>query len=582
MSLRPRVAVEEASHFTLRSVFNTAPTVSELSTSTQFSPEVPSYSPTNAAQCAPSAHKPPPEIPMLAMNVSAPAPTSVPTSGLKFNLPLLKPNANSAPATTAMQGSETRSLQPGYITGGFGNDSNEVLRLNALVEELSAKQQQLTEKLALAEQSVVRGNTALSSERAASAARITALTAEVRSAQQREAAARTELATTPRAAQLDLDKFKMQAEGAVQLQARYDELSEQACGMTTTIETLQKEKKELETQQALANDLTHRAVALEELVESMKEEKEALVQQHAALAIQLDNAKLSMDQAAQQVDKEREASTSEKAEVDAQVSELTAKLAARDEKIAAAMEEMKAMHVECCEANKLNETLDERLASLRTERDESLKQAEAQTQAALDRVADLEAKMNEVPSDVQELFSRYNDAKARADEMTAQVQQAGATASTAQLSEMARARMDARTLHRATVTGSKPKENVSFVVEDDGYSDTSASAAEAATESLNARQALATKLNTQKSLYGISGPATMDCCVDFCTMTSQHMANTAAKTPTDAMIQIHDNEETAKQMRIDAMVQAVSEDLKHELKYVSERYCPGASTGVGA
>ena len=391
---------------------------------------------------------------------------------------------------------------------------------------------------------------------------------------------RTELATMPRAAQLDLDKFKMQAEGAVQLQARYDELSEQACGMTTTIETLQKEKKELETQQALANDLTDRAVALEELVQSMKEEKEALVEQHAALAVQLENAKLSMEQAAQQADKEREESTG--AEVDVQVSELTAKLAARDEKIAAAMEEMKHIYIECCEANKLNETLDEKLSSLRKERDEGLAHAEAQTQAALDRVADLEAKLTEVPNDVQELFSRYNDAKARADQMTDEVQKAGATASTAQLSEMARARMEARTLHRATMTNSKPKEIVSFVVEDDGHNTTSASAAEATAASLNARLALETKLNTQKPLYGTSGPATMDCNINFCTMTSHDMANTAAKTPTDAMMLIHDNEETAKQMRIDAMVQAVSEDLKHELKYVSERYCPGASTGVGA
>ena len=132
------------------------------------------------------------------------------------------------------------------------------------------------------------------------------------------------------------------------------------------------------------------------------------------------------------------------------------------------------------------------------------------------------------------------------------------------------------------MTNSKPKEIVSFVVEDDGHNTTSASAAEATAASLNARLALETKLNTQKPLYGTSGPATMDCNISFCTMTSHDMANTAAKTPTDAMMLIHDNEETAKQMRIDAMVQAVSEDLKHELKYVSERYCPGASTGVGA
>ena len=581
MSLRPRAAVEEASQFTLRSVFSTAPTAPEAPTSAPFSPERTPHPPINTS-FGPTVHKQTQDIPLLSMNFSPPAPTSIPVSGLKFNLPLLKPNANSPPATTAIQSSETRSLQPGYITGGFGNDSNEVLRLNALVEELSAKQQQMTEKLALAEQSIVRGNTAISSERAASAARITALVAEVRSAQQREAAVRTELATVPRAAQLDLDKFKMQAEGAVQLQARYDELSERACGMTTTIESLQKDNKALETQQALANDLTNRAVALEELVETMKAEKEALVEQHAALAIQLDNARLSMDQAAQQAENDKEEATGEKAEIDGQISELTAKLAERDEKIAAAIEEMKLMHTECCEANKLNEELDERLAAVRKERDESVARAEEKTQAALDQVDNLEAKMNEVPEHMQVLFLQYNESKARADQMTEQVQQAGATASTAELSAMARARMEARTLHRATVTGSKPKEVISFVTEDDGHNTTSASAAEATTASLNARQALETKLNAQKPLYGTSGPATMDCCINYCTMTSQHMESTAAKTPTDAMMVFHEDEETAKQMRIDAMVQAVSEDLKHELKYCSERYCPGASTGVGA
>ena len=97
------------------------------------------------------------------------------------------------------------------------------------------------------------------------------------------------------------------------------------------------------------------------------------------------------------------------------------------------------------------------------------------------------------------------------------------------------------------------------------------------------------------SIYGTSAPAQMDCSVDFCCM-SAHEAETHAarvqegwhvlETHEDdgegTMVTFRQDEATAKKLRIDAMVKAVSVDLKYELKHCSERFCPGAVAGVGA
>ena len=89
----------------------------------------------------------------------------------------------------------------------------------------------------------------------------------------------------------------------------------------------------------------------------------------------------------------------------------------------------------------------------------------------------------------------------------------------------------------------------------------------------------------------------MDCSVDFCCMSAHEAEACAARVEegwhvletgedesetTGATMTFRQDEATAKKLRIDAMVKAVSVDLKYELKHCSERFCPGAVAGVGA
>ena len=591
MSLRPREAVEEASTFSLRSVFSTAPAAPEPATSaTAAEPAALQHSQQQQAHplqyhhhfAQPASPTKPVEVPFLGLSLGAPALPHAALgggggSGLKFNLPQLKkPGAAAARVPSAAALADTgRSLRPGFLTGGSG-DSAEVLRLNALVEDLSTKQRQMSEKLALAEQSVARGNAALTSERAMSNARITALSAEVKSAQQREIAVRTELANVPRMEALNKEKFKLQAEGAVELQARHEELTE-------------------------------KAAVLEGIVHEMKIEREAIVEQHTLLATQLDEAKAALEVAEARMATTLEGGgdappTSEAAAeppfpdaavaaaeaADAEVAALAARLAEKD----CALEKLR---VDCCEADTLNKSLDLKLHEVRAEREAAVAAAMREAEEARAALEELELQAAEdVPTEFQEQFDAYHACKARAEELQARVQEAGVEATAEDVAEMAKARMEARRMHRAVVTGEAPKTSVSVVRLDelDEHAERAAAAA-----GVFARTGIETGLNAGGggSIYGTSAPAQMDCSVDFCRMSAHEAEACAARVEegwhvleTDeddgegTMVTFRQDEATAKKLRIDAMVKAVSVDLKYELKHCSERFCPGAVTGVGA
>ena len=81
----------------------------------------------------------------------------------------------------------------------------------------------------------------------------------------------------------------------------------------------------------------------------------------------------------------------------------------------------------------------------------------------------------------------------------------------------------------------------------------------------------------------------MDCDLDFFCMTAVeaearaehvgagwHISEWLETRPDGTEMVFRQDEATAKQLRIDAMVKAVSSDLKHELKHCSNRFCPGA------
>ena len=166
-------------------------------------------------------------------------------------------------------GESQKMLRAGYLSGGCAvgaSAGTEVMRLNAVVDDLQTKLRKNAERLATTEQSVARGNAALQSERATSHARIVALAGEVKQAQLREAQVRAEMAALPKVSDYDKQKFEMQARGAVELEAKYD-------------------------------DEVARAKALEEVLHGLRATHEAQTAEHEALQTRLTEATTQMETA---------------------------------------------------------------------------------------------------------------------------------------------------------------------------------------------------------------------------------------------------------------------------------------------
>ena len=175
MSVRPREVADEASRFTLRSLFTGSEIVSAVeSPSSAPQPFVP------PPQQRHTSHQQQQLRFDLAGVSAAPTLTSAPNNqGLKFTLPPMRTSSAAHP-TLRFSGSE-KKLQAGYISGGFSKTSEpEIMRLNGVIDDLQGKLKKSSERIATAEQSVARGNAALQSERATSHARIVALASEAR------------------------------------------------------------------------------------------------------------------------------------------------------------------------------------------------------------------------------------------------------------------------------------------------------------------------------------------------------------------------------------------------------------------
>ena len=315
MSVRPQQVAEEASRFSLRSVFSGfgagapepeaepavivhAPTAAALSPPSPPLASVPSHLPAPAHQGgglrfdlslgahaagAPFASQPQ----QTAAPAAQPPLLSLPLGNnnpkkFSFQLPELRGNTKSpttgesggdagamltpaaqfaAGAAGGMASEGTKMLRAGYLSGGStgGSAGPEIMRLNGVIDDLQTKLRKNAERLATTEQSVARGNAALQSERATSHARIVALAGEVKQAQQREAQVRAEMAAMPKVSDFDKQKFEMQARGAVELESKY-------------------------------NDELARAQALEEVLQGLRATHEAQTAEHEALQTRLSQA----------------------------------------------------------------------------------------------------------------------------------------------------------------------------------------------------------------------------------------------------------------------------------------------------
>ena len=225
MSLRPEVMREHARSFSLHQYFETTPA------------RAPAIQPRVQAGVAATAAAPRPAPTGLNFTISSqtlgtrgalttglPATsmkTAAPMPPLSFNLASARGHGNGM-TTLAMSAGQTdsqRKIPAGYVHGGNDN-SAEIMRLTALLEDARAKIDRAHTKLTASETSVCRANNALVSERATANARLGQLTTEVKMLREAQAKLQTELAQTPTATKAihDEERFRIAAEGALKVE----------------------------------------------------------------------------------------------------------------------------------------------------------------------------------------------------------------------------------------------------------------------------------------------------------------------------------------------------------------------------
>jgi predicted nucleic acid-binding protein len=165
----------------------------------------------------------------VATHAAAPAMASGSTKSsmppLSFTLTAPRQNINTSLSAVPHGGDSQRRIPAGYVHGGIDN-SGEVMRLTALLEDTRVKLDRAHTKLTASETSVCRANNALVSERATANARMSQMAVENKALKELEVRLRTELKNTPSATQAlhDAERFRMQAEGAVQMEEQNESL----------------------------------------------------------------------------------------------------------------------------------------------------------------------------------------------------------------------------------------------------------------------------------------------------------------------------------------------------------------------
>ena len=570
MSIRPRQVAEEAHRFSLRSVFRTLESQS-----------VPEDAPTPATNTAappvttasPASPTTPPASGSAGLHFDLNLPSkattpllALPTSsqGLKFTLPQMRaPQSENGGLPVKSTSSEEggKMLRAGYIVGGSQGSQNDVLRLNGIVDDLQHKLKKCADRLATTEQSVARGNAALQSERATSHARMVALAGQVRDAQERETAVRAEMASMPKVSDYDQQRFEMQAQGALQLEQKYEEE-------------------------------VARAAALEEVLAGLRGEKETAVAEHAALQVQLEEARAELEATKAAVELAETTNTSVKrealamvAEAEAKTDALLAEQAKAAEEVATAaqagaadmeamqqaleeataelkrtQESMEAQVAKTAEADTIIKGMDLKIHTLRREAEER-EQAVATT-AAVPEAAPVDApapkpeELNaSVDATIVEAFEHYYALKQIAERSMGTTDAAHHHATALRAYEaLAHGAPETPQVFSCCVEATGDCDDVS-------NSEAKAMAAEVFATSMNARQALCAALPAPR-LCGTSRD--LDCPVNLDAPTE---ATTGASTDTAPL---------ALKMRTEAYVKAVSMDLRRGLIHASRQWISAA------
>lgn len=386
MSVRP--AAVEASRFSLRSLLPTSSAQTSHPAQQQRAQPITLPTQTSRPNAPSRSQHPNPLSFQLPMSNHAPNMPSSSSqlqtlSGLKFTLPAMRnathnPTSTHSTAPISDSGASNRSLSAGYLSGGgvTSSSSPEIFRLTALVDDLNAKLNNAALKVASTEQSVARGNAALVSERANSQARIAALSAELQLLNERERVMRVEMASIPRLTDLDAERFKLQAEGAVTLQANYEaevqkcaDLDAQASQLRLQVDTQAAQYSELERlHQTAASELADAEVKIlahenKILFLNSKIESASREQGQDDRVAKLETALVQIRNDSEIEAKRAAASISEHV---AELAKLSLKLEKSEER--AAQLETK-LHFDSFEATSIMEKTDAKIETLRSEND---------------------------------------------------------------------------------------------------------------------------------------------------------------------------------------------------------------------
>jgi len=553
MSVRPQEAAESASRFSLRQVFSSVD--ASPASVARAAPPPPPLAPPTAATFAP----PPAATIAAGALLPAAATNAAANSGLKFTLPQMRGGQTTSVLAAGNHGA--RNLQAGFLSGGTPHTTQETLRLNGIIADLHAKLAASQERLATAERAVARGSKAISNERTNYTARINALSTELRMAQERETAIRAELATVPRQAAFDVERFKIQAEGAVQLQTRYDD---------AVLHSEELEKLVAETNGAY-DALKARHAALEETLVAAQLAAEAA---EAKAGVSTGDCVSHDDDQPASEDEETDAADNDVVEIvesdyRAAFQEALAETAVvrgeRDEAkeqrtaladtVALNMKKIDMLEASVAEADGIIKSNDRRIWEITAERDAALAATSAAC-AERDKANNEMQAALELHAEDQAQIERMTAASLEADEAAQALEQAGTAATVAMRADVGRKRMLANRLRRSLETGEPAAAVVTFAV---GGARASATPGPGA-----ARLALATGMNLAAGCFGTSAPALEDSCG-----LNLHMV-TAAQCFEDGVATAalrRDDEEalTQQQMRVNELVQCISTDLKWTL-----------------
>lgn len=522
MSVRPQEAAETASRFSLRSVF------AGSFEDTAESPKL-HATPAPAALAAPPAQVP-------ALNIAA-----NPNSNLKFTLPQMRSTA--ALGGAAVGEKPGRHINAGFLSGGMAQTSQETLRLNGMIADLHSKLDASAARCTEAQAAVERANKRLQNDRSSFNARITTLSNELRAAQQREAAARAELAAAPRQSALDMERFKLQAEGAVELQAKYDEAVARAQELEDLVAETNAAFIELRSKHAKLEDA---------LVEAKMDAQQTA---NGCGDHSVEDAEVKADDDAKTEEAEEEATLQPKIEAAVKA----ASQAWNDEiaqKIDAHEATIKGLEKSVAEADSIIKSNDKRMWELRAERDAAL-QASAEACSERDSISKELAASVTLQAEDEEALGRVTAAALEANEDAAAVAKAGANATPAMHAAAGRSLMMAKRLRTSFETGLPAAPIVTLSVENKTAEPIDVVKVD------EARQTLATGLNLGAGCFGIAAPALEQTCgVDLHRISAAECCTDAS---TAALNQHEQEALTQQQVRVNELVECISADLKWTL-----------------